>query len=277
MGTTLRQELLATAPRVVEAVSDISGVVCASLGGSVGAGLGDALSDLDIHVFWEAPLAEQGQRTARLTAIADPSTVRVGINSWGLEDHLKLEGRLVELIYFHWADVRADVDRAYSEGLVSNGFTTAVMYSVAHGVPLFDPTGELGAVRERLNSEFPEATRIALLRRETPLLEFHVKQLRRAQARGDVVFAQHVRYKVQASFFDLLFTLNRQYRPGEKRLTEHSLRCPIRPHECEARWNRAACLPSDDPALADELDAQATELRNLARAHGGVEIPDEPL
>lgn len=265
------------ADRVVAIVGGLPGVVAVSLGGSIASEMADETSDMDLYVYWEEPLAPAGERAERLAAVADPGSVRAGFTSWGLEDQFSVDGGPVELIYRRWVDMRADVQRAYGEGLAGNGFTTAVLYAVAHGRPLHDPTGELRAARNRLTREFPEATRMGVLRRACPLLGFHVTQLRRAQARGDLLFVQHIRGKIQLLFFDVLFALNRLYHPGEKRLLEHARRCPLRPAECETRWTRAALLPADDPALPVELGALAEELRALAKAHGGVAIPDEPL
>ncbi len=240
-------------------------------------GLADEVSDIDIHVYWTDPLAPANERSEQLAAIADTGTVRAGLTSWGLEDHFSVGGRPFELIYRRWDDIVGEVDRAYDVGLPSQGFTTAILYAIAHGLPLHDPSGELGSAKDRLSREFPEATRTALLRREPPLLRFNLKLLQQAQGRSDLLFAQQVRYKLQMLFFDVLFALNRMYHPGEKRLLEHVRRCPIRPADCGVRWEAVARLPSDDPALLDELGSLVGELCRLVRTQGGVEVPDEPL
>lgn len=265
------------ADRVVAVIGGLPGVVAVSLGGSIASELADAASDLDLYVYWEELLAPAGERAERLAAVADPGTVRAGLISWGLEDQFSVDGRPVELIYRRWRDIRAGMERAHAEGLAGDGYTTAVLYALACGQPLHDPTGELRAARDRLAGEFPEATRTAVLRRACPLLGFHLAQLRRAQARGDLLFVQHIRDKIQLLFFDVLFALNRLYHPGEKRLLEHARRCAVHPEDHAARWARAVCVPPDDPALPDTLGALVEELRILVRRHSGVEIPDEPL
>lgn len=264
--------------RVVEVIGTLRGVIAVALGGSTAARVADVQSDLDLYVYWTEPLATAAERAARLAAVADPGSLRVGLTSWGfVEDHLAVGGRPTELIYPHWDGVRGEVERAYDVGLVGPGFTTAVLYTIAHGRPLHDPSGALGVVRDRLNRAFPEATRAALLRRGTPLLGFHLARLRQAQGRGDLLFVQQLRATLQLLYFDVLFALNRVYHPGEKRLLEHARRCPLRPVEGEAHWRSAARRSADDPALATDLAALVRELSDLVRAHGGVEIPDEPL
>ena len=267
----------ATATRVVEVASRLPGVVAIALGGSVGSRLADAASDLDLHVYWEAPLAPPDERAARLAAAADANSVRVSVTRWDLEDWLAVDGRPVELIYVGWGDVAAEVERAYREGLTGEGFTTARLYAVARGRALYDPAGVLGLAQERLNNAYPEATRTALLRRQPALLAFYLQQLRVAQGRGDLLFVQHRRATLQLVFFDLLFALNRRYHPGEKRLLAHAAHCSLRPADCAARWARVARLPADAPALAEDLGALVEELRDLARRHGGIPIPDAPL
>jgi hypothetical protein len=253
------------------------GTVAVSLGGSVAVGLADEASDLDLHVYWADSLPSAETRAARLRVIADPDSVRTGLTSWGLEDQFSVGSRAVELIYRRWEDIRDEVERAYDPGLPGQGFTTAVLYSVARGRPLHDPSGALTMARERLVREFPEATRTAILQREIPLLGFHLSQLRRAQQRDDIVYVQHVRCKVQVLFFDVLFALNRLYHPGEKRSLEHARRCLIRPVACEERWEHAVRLRADDPALVRHLGDLVAELHDLGSQQGGVEIPPEPL
>jgi hypothetical protein len=254
------------AARIARVVGEIPGVLAISLGGSVGSGFADEASDLDFHVFWEAPLAPPAEREAHLAMVADAGSViaRPGEASWALEDWFSVEGRLVELIYVAWRDVEADVTSAYDHGLSDEEFTTARLHNYARGRVLHDPTGVLRAVRDRLNRAYPENTRELLLRREPERLAMALKQLRTAQARRDLLFAQHRRYTMQTIAFNLLFALNRLYHPGEKRLLAHAERCPIRPANFAARWERIALLPADDMALADELTAMVEELCALA-------------
>jgi hypothetical protein len=242
-------------------------VVAISLGGSVGSGFADADSDLDFHVFWEAPLAAPAEREVALATIADAGSliVRPGEASWTLEDWFSADGRPVELIYVAWHDVEADVTWAYDQGLNDEEFTTARLYNYARGRVVHDPLGMLRAVRERLNRVYPDATRALLLRREPERLALALKQLRMAQRRGDLLFVQQRRYTVQSLFFNLLFALNRLYHPGEKRLLPHAERCPVRPADLTMRWEYIAILRADDMALEHFLTEIVEDLLALVR------------
>jgi hypothetical protein len=164
-------------------------------------------------------------------------------------------------------ELRAEIEQAFGEGLISEGYTTARLFYVANGQPLHDPAGVLSALRERLLGGYPEPTRRLLLRYHPALLSVYLGHLRLAQARGDLLMVQHRRYTVQMVFFNLLFALNRRYHPGEKRLLIHGERCPLRPADLAARWSHAACLAADDPALAETLASMIDDLHRLIEAN----------
>lgn len=266
-ASSLPSDIFAASSRVVEAVGGMPGVVGITLGGSAGSGLADAASDIDLHVYTRGPLAPDAERAERLRRCADPGSVEAGVRSWGLEDHLRVGGRDVELIYVSLDDLLADVERAYGEGLDGEGFVTAQFFYLAHGHLLHDPSGEVARLRDSLRAAYPEPTRQALLRSNPELLRVYLAQLRKAQARGDVLFVQHRRYTIQMVFFNLLFALNRRYHPGEKRLLIHGERCELRPLRMAERWSHTARLPTDDPALLDALDSLAGDLCDLVEAN----------
>src|SRR5262245_1301406 len=82
--------------QIIAVVADLPGFAAISLGGSVATGLADESSDLDLHVYWRAPLAAPAERGARLARVADAGSVEVDILDWGREDNLRVDGRLVE-------------------------------------------------------------------------------------------------------------------------------------------------------------------------------------
>ena len=255
--------------RIVAVVGQIPGVVAIAQGGSVNAGLGDSASDLDFHVYWEPPLALAAERTVRLAALADPGSVwpGEGTSSWLLEDHFALAGRAIELIYIRMADVHNEVAVAYRDGFAEEGFTTGRLFCFAHDRIVHDLTGALGTQQSQLRASYPDALRRAVIRRQTARLALYLGQLRTGQQRADLLYAQQIRTKLQNVFFDLLFAVNRQYHPGEKRLLTYAARCPLRPPDFTERWERVARLPADAPALVDELGTLAAELCAMATAH----------
>jgi hypothetical protein len=249
--------------QIVASVADLAGFAAISLGGSAATGLADENSDLDLHVYWRAPLAAPAERAARLARVADAGSVEVDILDWGREDHLRVGGHLVELVYVPLDELRVEVVQAYGEGLISEGYTTARLFYLANGRPLYDPAGELSMLRDRLLAEYPEPTRRLLLQYHPALLRTYLGHLRLAQTRGDLLMVQHRRYTVQMVFFNLLFALNRRYHPGEKRLLIHSQGCTLQPADLAARWSRVARLAADNPELAGALGSLVDDLCTL--------------
>ena len=249
--------------QIVAAVAEQPGFAAISLGGSVATGLADAVSDLDLHIYWRWPLAVPAARAEQLATCADAGSLEVEILTWGREDNFRVGGRHVELIYIPLDELLAEADQAYGAGLIDEGFATARLFYVASGQTLHDPSGDLGALQARLLAGYPEPTRRRLLEHHPELLRAYLGQLRKAHARGDLLFVQHRRYTVQMVFFNLLFALNRRYHPGEKRLLTHGDRCLLRPADMAARWSRAARLAADDPALPDLLGGLVDDLASL--------------
>jgi hypothetical protein len=249
-----------TLQRIVAAIADLPGVVAITLGGSTAAGLADQASDLDVHVYYHEPLAPSADRAVRLRPLADEGTLEVGIPTFGLEDHLHIQRKLIELIYLDLDQLSTQAHQAYSQGLISEGYTTALLYILARGQVLHDATGKVTALRAQLQTAYPEPTRARLLREHPELLRFYLELLRISQQRDDLLYVQQMRYSIQMIFFNLLFALNRLYHPGGKRLLVHTANCALKPADCAARWTQAARLGADDPRLVELLDALVADL-----------------
>jgi predicted nucleotidyltransferase len=136
--------------QIVMALADLPGVAAIALGGSTAAGFADEFSDFDLYVYYHEPLAASADRAARLRTLADEGTLEVGIPTFGLEDHLRVQQKLVELVYLYLDRLIADVDHAYSQGLISEGYTTGLMYILFRNQIFHDATGEVTALHARL-------------------------------------------------------------------------------------------------------------------------------
>ena len=226
--------------------------------------LGMREEDLDDVVYDEkdAP-PDAAERAATFAHIADADIKKLGVDFWGLEDHLVVGGRLVELIYVDWRGLLADVERAYATGLVGEAFVTAQFAYLAGGVPLADPSGALAHLRERL-STYPAATRRTVTERATAVLPIYFGQLRTAVARGDLLYVQHRRYTLQEVWFNLLFALSDTYHPGEKRLLAHAARLPMFTVAMSDRWQQSARMAADAPELVPLLGSLIDDICALA-------------
>ncbi len=246
---------------LADALMRVPGVVAVGLGGSRATGLADELSDTDLYGFFAgAP----GAPEARRAVLAPPArgAEDVGTGAFGPEDHLRMAGQLVEVVYIDVASLAETVAQAQGEGLSSDGFTTACLHTAASCTVLAD-VGTLAQLRTGL-AAYPEATLAAIVAHAREVLPEWLSQLGKAQRRGDLAMVTHRRASIQAVWFDVLFAVNRCYHPGEKRLLEHASALERQPRDLRPPWGRACLLRAGDVALPVLLGELVDEVLALS-------------
>ena len=133
---------------------------------------------------------------------------------------------------FVLGEIAARLDR-YSADL---GYTTAYCFSVANGFILHDPRQWLDGVQARLRQPFPEPLVRSIIAKNRPVLgggmqSCYLAQMKAAIARGDLISLSHRVAVWIASYTDILFAVNRQYHPGEKRLVMYMQGLPDLPEK----------------------------------------------
>ncbi len=237
----------ARAAAIAAAFADLPQVRAVVLAGSLVGPLADAHSDLDIYVYTGAaiPLAARAA-IVRDFAGTDSPLIELDNRYWGTEDAWidAQSGLLVELMYRSTDWITAQLERVLVRHEASIGYSTAFWYNVRHALPLLDPAGWYAALQHRAAQPYPDALRMNVLRMNHPLLRTVLASFRHqielAIARRDRVSVNHRVAALLASYFDVLFALNRQPHPGEKRLI------PLAEQLCDR-------LPQDFAADVDAL------------------------
>lgn len=252
------------------ALLTVPGVRAVLLGGSRADGSADAASDTDLYALHRGPLAADTARARALRGIADGGRI-THQDTWGPEDHLHVGGRLVEVVHL---DLDAlGLDAAYDPGLDPSGYTTAFLHTLAHGVTVADPHGEIAAVQQRL-ATYPEATGRRVLDQAPTELMGYLDQLAKARARQDWTSVLHRRAALQTTWFDALFALNGAFHPGEKRLLEHAGRLVRTVDDLHDRWTVVSLARGDDAELLPRLSSLVEDLLAL---YAGSETTAGPL
>ncbi len=245
-------------------------VEAVALTGSANSGTADARSDIDLYVYLNADLPVSQRR-----AIATPyDDAEFDNRFWGTADswHDLTTGIRVEGLYWDVRWIEGEIDRVLRRCEPSMGYSTAFWYSVRNGRLLFDRSGWLQRLQAEAEQPYPDSLRRAIIARNYPVLRrmssSYLQQIELAQMRGDAVSLCHRCTALLDSYFDILFALNRQPHPGEKRLIAHVERlCPLRPPELRAQVEALIAGLSGDlvvplaNALIDGLD-------DLLRAEG---------
>lgn len=256
------------ARRLAELLGELPEVEAVALGGSRGRGQADADSDIDLYVFTRADIAV-ATRAAVLERSGGATRADLGLTYWGPGDEWldAATGLEVDLVYFdtHWLE--AQLERVLRRHAASLGYTTCFWDTVASCQSLHDPRGWLQARQADCRREYPEELRANIVRANQPalraVLPAYANQLDKAVRRHDLVSVNHRLAALLASYFDIIFAVNRVRHPGEKRLLEHAAaRCPSLPFgmigDVEAVLRAGALAEADLPAqvgrLLDRLD-----------------------
>jgi hypothetical protein len=132
--------------------------------------------------------------------------------------------------------MRAEIDSVLDRCQARLGYTTCFCYTIANAELLLDAYGWLAELQRKCREPYPEGLRESIVaanrRAMRGILSSYEMQIRKALSRDDRVSVNHRVAALLASYFDLVFAVNRQLHPGEKRLVELAKAlCPLRP-EC---------------------------------------------
>lgn len=247
--------------------SNVAGI---ALGGSGVGTFADERSDLDLYVFGDAPPSLVLRRALAAEHDAAPE---IGNTAFGPGDEWTARSGIgVDLIYWTPGWIEDELARLLDRHQASVGYTTALWFTIREMRPRFDRTGWLAGLQAQATRPYPEPLREAIIALNWPLLRAargsFLHQIDLAITRDDPVSVQHRTAALLASYTDILFALNRQPHPGEKRILRHlAMRCPLLPegYDADIRAVIAAsgtpcdqCVLNQITTLLDGLDALLT-------------------
>jgi hypothetical protein len=266
-------DALGLAQRLAEGLAACAGVDAVALVGSLAAGGADGASDVDLHVYGDAPPPPE----ARAALAGDALGLSLGGQAPGPGDEWIDPGTGVAVdLSFRTPDwIESELARVLVRHEASLGYSTTRWASLRAARPLFDRHGWFAELQARAAAPYPEPLREAIVRRNLAALSQGqgslLRQLERAAARRDLVAVNHRLAAFLASAFDVLFAVNREPHPGGKRLLASArLRCKLLPpafHDDVARLLAGAA----EGVVAEAADAVAEGLLALARDEGLVE------
>ena len=212
-----------------------------ALGGSRAGEAYDEASDYDVYLYCTAPIDVETRRSilSRYCFLTE-----LGNHFWEYEDNCILRGGTeMDILYRDLDSFCADVASVVEQCQPRNGYTTCMWHNLLTCRILYDRDGRLAQAKERFDVPYPYALKEAILRRSHALLSDSLPsyegQIQKAAKRGDLVSLNHRTAAFLESYFDLLFALNEQTHPGEKRLVQLCReRCAILPEHFEENLDR---------------------------------------
>lgn len=257
---------LVLAQRLAAAFAEVREVEAVALGGSQTNLIADPGSDIDLYVYapgGEVAIARRAQIAAGARGAAELDNRFFETGDEWIDD---TTGIAVDAMYRDPRWIEDQLDRVLVHHQASIGYSTAFWHNIASSTVLFDRSGWYAALIERARAPYPEPLRRAIVAKNHPLLRrtqsSYLHQIERAVARGDLVSVNHRVAAFVASYFDVLFAVNRLLHPGEKRLVAIAeAKCAQLPPSFAANVEALiAAVPRAEVvaraiALADGLDA----------------------
>jgi hypothetical protein len=242
-----------------------------ALGGSYAKGSSDAHSDVDVYLF----AREVIPRVARNQNVSQALGVEPA--SWGQDEpfiqagtDFTYRGQSVECWLRNTEQVETSL-AASMEGEMHRqyvvwtamGFFNYVALADVHAMHVVeDPSGLLQTWKKRV-SVYPEKLREAILGKFIPEAAFWPRNPHydRAVEREDVIYTSAIVQQVVQALVQVLFALNYEYFPGEKKLTLALNKLRIQPEAFSAR-TEALLFPGSTPGRS-QLRKQQQELAAL--------------
>ena len=198
-------------------------VVAIAFGGSHASGAADDKSDIDLYIYTEPDLPPIAQATV-IEQAGGATCSDLNLPYWGgMNVWIDTpSGITVDCSYFGAIWMDEQVGRAMDAHQPSLGYSTCFCRTVWQSTALYDPHGWFGALQARTRQAYPEALRRNIISHNHPVLRTVMTsllaQIAHAVRRGDRISINHRVAALLASYFDIVFALNRVLHPGEKRL-----------------------------------------------------------
>jgi Phosphatidylinositol kinase and protein kinases of the PI-3 kinase family len=225
---------------LLDELKNLKGVISIAIGGSRASGYADISSDYDVYVYYENPISSEDR-----LLILKKYCKQIECNNtfWETEDNcIMMDDIPIDIIYRNLKDFSDTLDRVVVQGEASNGYTTCLWHNLLHSTIVYDFDGKLKALQNLYDIAYPKALQRKIISKNSTLLDGYLPsysdQIVKAIKREDLVSIQHRTTEFLASYFDIIFALNKMTHPGEKRLLSICKKeCRILPKNFEKNLN----------------------------------------
>lgn len=238
-----------------------------ALGGSRAGAVFDEKSDYDIYLYCTGEVSESEKRPI-LEKYCD--YMELSNQFWELEDNCRLKSGIdMDILYRNLDRFMAEVASVVEQFTTHNGYTTCMWHNLCTCKILYDANGRLAEAKRRFSVPYPQELKRNIIDRNCQLLyaymPAYLDQIKKAAKRNDVVSINHRTAAFMESYFDVLFALNEQTHPGEKRLIRLAReRCAILPNRFEENiqelYRNLFCNTESAMAV---LEAMVAELKRI--------------
>ena len=208
--------------KIVAEFSALPQIEAIALGGSRAGSHFDKTSDYDIYLYCRESIPEDIRRE-----ILEKYCSRLEISNhfWELEDNGTFtNGVDFDILYRNLDDFCSGIAYVVEQFHPQNAYTTCMWHNLRTCKILYDADGRLAGAKRRFDVPYPARLKENILHNGWRLLcdsmPAYTLQITKAAKRGDLVSVNHRVAAFLETYFDILFALNEQTHPGEKRLVQ---------------------------------------------------------
>ena len=238
-----------------------------ALGGSRAGEVYDAKSDYDVYLYCTAPVSEDVRREILGRYCF---ALEIGNHFWEYEDNCTLHNGVdIDILYRNLDDFIRDVASVVEDCQPRNGYTTCMWHNLRTCRIVYDRDGRLAAAKTRFDVPYPPLLRERIISRNRSLLRGSMPayelQIAKAVKRRELVSVNHRTAAFLESYFDVIFALNEQTHPGEKRLVQLcKAQCKVLPAAFEENLQRLFSGMFDwDKHVLEDIARIVDELERL--------------
>jgi hypothetical protein len=246
--------------------SSLPQVVGIALGGSSTKFTTDPNSDIDLYIFTHTEIPLDKRKAIAKNHNATP--INLDLQYWDSGDEWfdGVTGIEVDIIYWDPVWIEDQINLRLVQHKASLGYSTCIWHTIKYATILYDDNSWLKDLKDFCNQPFPDELRRNIIKLNFPVLRnvipAYYHQIEKAIQRNDLVSINHRVAALLASYFDIIFALNRITHPGEKRLLQLTKeRCLLVPEKMDQQV-KAFLELSASPRL-DLLDQLNILINNL--------------
>lgn len=206
--------------------------------GSVSAETSDNNSDIDIYIFSKTDIPIEFRKNI-ICPIS--SKFEIGCDYFGSGDEFLLDNlnKQLDIMYWNTEWFESIVNNTWIKCYPQNGYTTCFLYTLKNFNIIYDKNNWLQNLKKIINTPYPQRLKKNIIKRNIMLMQdkpfaSYYEQIQKAILRNDVTSINHRISAFVASYFDVIFALNEQLHPGEKRLIQFAKNnCKILPNNFE--------------------------------------------
>lgn len=244
---------------ILKEFSQIPEVKAIAIGGSSSAKTSDKTSDTDIYIFSANEVSiEQREKIIKKVS----SKYDLGEEYFGSGDEFlyNKENIVLDMMYWDISWFENIIENVWEKHYASNGYTTCFLYTLNNFNIIYDPDNWLHNLQSKIKTDYPLELQKNILERNMNLMKSkpfasYYEQIEKAIKRNDINSINHRISAFLASYFDVIFAMNKLLHPGEKRLIKYAKdNCKILPENFEENITKLLTQPNQKTLLIlDEI------------------------